>query len=476
MTLLSNRRLRHLSCVLLCVTLLTQCVAPALLLAPQGQLMWALLKPMVGLDPKEANLFKQPLIQSRLEPLLGSNYAGAVQLLETADKIQQEGPLFYVVSKYTPVPELAEKAGFVWNSETNQMAVLLVSGGAPQVFAEKLNSEVAAQIPVWPQELSDYTDPAKLQQQAINKAKQQLSDKIPVPAAVAPLVDNATNLKEIKGQTKNLIEEKKQSLVDKAISPLIDAKQQAEQQVQQAKEQSTQAVLTPITDAKQQAEQQVQQAKEQSTQAVLTPITDAKQQAEQQVQQVKDQTTQAVLTPINDAKQQAQQQVEQVQAQATQAVSTPINDVKQQAQQQVEQLQAQATQAVSTPITDVKQQAQQQVQQAKEQSSSAVVAPAIEQKHQAQQSIEQLKINTTIPQTQTAPSSELVVEDDLAAELATEQQSLKTEQSQRINALQQQIKATEQSLQQAATTADRKKIELQLQQLKTTLNLLKATH
>ena len=139
MIYLSIRRLCQFCCVLMCVSLLTQCVAPALLLAPQGQLMWALLKPMVGLDPKEANLFKQPLIQSRLEPLLGSHYAGAVQLLETADKIQQEGPLFYVVSKYTPVPELAEKAGFVWNSETNQMAVLLVSGGAPQVFAEKLN-------------------------------------------------------------------------------------------------------------------------------------------------------------------------------------------------------------------------------------------------------------------------------------------------------------------------------------------------
>ena len=311
MTYLSVRKFCHLSCLLLCVSLLTQCVAPALLLAPQGQLMWALLKPMVGLDPKEANLFRQPLIQSRLEPLLGSHYSGAVQLLETADKIQQEGPLFYVVSKYTPVPELAEKAGFVWNSETNQMAVLMVSGGAPQVFAEKLNNEVAEQIPVWPKELSDYTDPAKLQQQAINKAKQQLSDNIPVPAAVAPLVDNATNLKDIKGQTKNLLEEKKQSLVDKALSPLSDAKQQAQQQVQQVKEQSAEA--------------------------------------------------------------------------------------------------------------------------------------------------------------------DLVAEDDLAAELATEQQSLKTEKSQRVNLLQQQIKAAEQQLQQASTTDDRKKIELQLQQLKTTLNLLKAT-
>ena len=441
MTYLSIRKFCHLSCLLLCVSLLTQCVAPALLLAPQGQLMWALLKPMVGLDPKEANLFRQPLIQSRLEPLLGSHYLGAVQLLETADKIQQEGPLFYVVSKYTPVPELAEKAGFVWNSETNQMAVLMVSGGAPQVFAEKLNNEVAEQIPVWPKELSDYTDPAKLQQQAINKAKQQLSDNIPVPAAVVPLVDNAKNLKDIKGQTKNLLEEKKQSLVDKALSPLIDAKQQAQQQVQQVKEQSTQAVLTPITDAKQQAQQQVKQVKEQSTQAVLTPINDVKQQAQQQVQQVKEQSTQAVLTPITDAKQQAQQQVQQVKEQSTQAVLTPITDAKQQAQQQVQQVKEQSTQAVLTPITDVKQQAQQQVKQVKEQSAEA----------------------------------DLVAEDDLAAELATEQQSLKSEKSQRVNLLQQQIKAAEQQLQQASTTDDRKKIELQLQQLKTTLNLLKAT-
>ena len=398
MNYLSIRRFWQLSCVLLCVSVLTQCVAPALLLAPQGQLMWALLKPMVGLDPKEANLFKQPLIQSRLEPLLGSHYTGAVQLLETADKIQQEGPLFYVVSKYTPVPELAEKAGFVWNSETNQMAVLLVSGGAPQVFAEKLNEEVSAQIPVWPKELSDYTDPAKLRQQAIDKAKQQLSDKIPVPTEVAPLVNTVTDLKDIKGQTKALIENKQQSLVDAALSPLTDAKQQAQQQIQQVKDQSTSAVLTPVTDAKQQAKQQIQQIKDQSTSSVLTPVTDAKQQAKQQVQQIKDQSTSAVLTPV------------------------------------------------------------------------------IETKQQAQEATKQLKTNIDIPQTQTAPNAELIADDDLAAELATEQQSLKTEKSQRVNLLQQQIKATEQQLQKATTADDRKRIELQLQQLRTTLALLKTTN
>ena len=432
------------------VSLLTQCVAPALLLAPQGQLMWALLKPMVGLDPKEANLFKQPLIQSRLEPLLGSHYAGAVQLLETADKIQQEGPLFYVVSKYTPVPELAEKAGFVWNSETNQMAVLLVSGGAPQVFAEKLNAEVAAQIPVWPQELSDYTDPAKLQQQALNKAKQQLSDKIPVPTAVAPLVNTVTDLKDIKGQTKALIENKQQSLVDHALSPITEAKQQAQQQIQQVKDQSTSAVLTPITDAKQQAQQQIQQVKDQSTSTVLSPAMEAKQQAQQQIQQVKDQSTSEVLTPITDAKQQAQQQIQQVKDQSTSAVLPPVIETKQQAQQQMQQVKDQSTSAVLDPLSDAKQQTQQQV------------APA--------------KTNINIPLTQTTSSVELIAEDELATEFATEQQSLKSEQTQRINALQQQITVIEQQLQQASTAADRQRLKLQLQQLKTSLALLNTTH
>jgi hypothetical protein len=149
---------------------LSACVAPMLLLSPQGQLMWALLKPLVGLDPKTANLFEQPLLKGRLQALLGDNYDTAVSLLNTANKIQQEGPLFYVVSNYTPVPQLAEKAGFVWNAETNQMAVLLVSGGAPLVFAEQLNQQAAKVIPSWPAELVDYTDPVKLKQMALTKA------------------------------------------------------------------------------------------------------------------------------------------------------------------------------------------------------------------------------------------------------------------------------------------------------------------
>jgi len=105
-----------------------------------------------------------------------------------------------------------------------------------------------------------------------------------------------------------------------------------------------------------------------------------------------------------------------------------------------------------------------------------VLTPVTDAKQQAQQASEQLKTNIDVLKKQPAESAELVAEDDLAAELATEQQSLKSEQSQRINALQQQITAIEQQLQQASTAADRQRLELQLQQLKTTLNLLKATH
>lgn len=141
-------------------------------MTPQGQLMWALMKPLVGLDPNDVNLLEQPLIKDRMENLLGENYGTAVSLLKTADEIQQQGPLFYLVSKHTPVPELAEKAGFVWNSETNQMAVMMLTGGSPTVYAETLlNDKAEKVIPSWPTELAEFTDPEKIKQMAIEKAQ-----------------------------------------------------------------------------------------------------------------------------------------------------------------------------------------------------------------------------------------------------------------------------------------------------------------
>jgi len=239
--------------------LLQGCVAPALMLSPQSQLMWALLKPMVGLDPKEVNLFKQELVRSRLQPLLGQHYETAVQLLETAEQIQQEGPLFYVASKYTPLSQVAEKAGFVWNSETNQMAVLLVSGGAPQIFAEKLNDEVAAQVPAWPKELAEFTDPDKLKQKALSQASQQADAMLPdevkqIKNQAEQVKAQADGIKKQVDDVKKLPKQAQQQVTEqlKATNPLQQVVQESHQVATQTKQ---------ITDeAKQQAHQGLQPA------------------------------------------------------------------------------------------------------------------------------------------------------------------------------------------------------------------------
>ena len=155
------RNARGLRPAALCLFLslcLSGCLAPALLMPSPAQLMWALLKPLVGLDPNVVHLYDQPLIKDRMTTLLGPNYGTAMQLLKTADQLQQEGPLFFVVSKFTPVPELAEKAGLVWNADTNQMAVALLKGDGVQVFSEAIqrkatadaNAAVTEAVPVWP--------------------------------------------------------------------------------------------------------------------------------------------------------------------------------------------------------------------------------------------------------------------------------------------------------------------------------------
>ncbi|MBV7599986.1 hypothetical protein [Aeromonas sp. sia0103] len=141
-----------------CLSLmLSACVAPLLLMSPTSQLMWALLKPLVGFDPNEVNLFEQPLIKDRMTAMLGPNYDNTMQLLKTANELQQEGPLFYVVSRYAPVPDIAKQAGMVWNADTNQLSVMLQkSDGATQVFGENLT----AATPSWPSAMQGWQSQA----------------------------------------------------------------------------------------------------------------------------------------------------------------------------------------------------------------------------------------------------------------------------------------------------------------------------
>ena len=122
---------------------LSACMAPLLAMGP-SQLMWAILKPMVGLDPEQTNLLEQPLIKTRMTGLLGPHYDTTVSLLRTADALQQEGPLFYLMSRTRQAG--ADKAGLVWNADSNQMSVLLSANEQLSVFSESHTGKAA----VWP--------------------------------------------------------------------------------------------------------------------------------------------------------------------------------------------------------------------------------------------------------------------------------------------------------------------------------------
>lgn len=429
--------------VFCCALFLTQCIAPAMLLAPQSQLMWALLKPMVGLDPKEANLFKQPLIQSRLEPLLGSHYAGAVQLLETADKIQQEGPLFYVVSKYTPVPELAEKAGFVWNSETNQMAVLLVSGGAPQIFAEKLNSEINQQIPAWPAELSDYTDPAKLKQQALEKAKQQISDTVPVPAAIAPVADKVEQLKNLKEQSAAQIKQTQQDVAAKVLSPIQETTNQLQQQAREAKAQAQQTLTQPA----EAAQDQLKQLQQQSSSAIEQPVKQLEQHSKQQLQQTTDEAVKQVKTvEAMSGSTELNNKVESAIPVQSKLLAKPAANNNVTAEKTLEGTTDKLKQNTATALSAV---------------SISPTAPTPAATH-----------NTTGISNQNSSNTE--ADDDLAAELAAEQQSLVNNSGIRINQLKQDIEATSRQLTLANSPAELLELQQKLQQLQSELKQLTA--
>lgn len=142
--------------------MLAGCAAPVLLMPSSSQIIWALLKPLVGFDPNTVNLWEQPAIKSRMTAFLGDKYQPVMQLVRTADELKQEGPLFYVVSRYTPVPEIADKAGLVWNKDTNQFAALLHKDGVTEILSEKLQTavedrataEMQKVLPKWPAELA----------------------------------------------------------------------------------------------------------------------------------------------------------------------------------------------------------------------------------------------------------------------------------------------------------------------------------
>lgn len=286
-----------------CLSLmLSACVAPLLMMSPTSQLMWALLKPLVGFDPNEANLFEQPIIKDRMTSILGPNYDSTMQLLKTANELQQEGPLFYVVSRYAPMPDVAKQAGMVWNSQTNQMSVMLLKGdGTPQVFGENL----AAATPSWPTEMQGWQAQAKPAATALSSANTALTDTNKVltgAAATTSVLGNVLGSIQ-QGASKTMADTTKQ-VVDSATAS-------AQQQANKAVADTTKQVVSSATAT---AQQQANKAVAESTkQAVSSATTTVQQQA---TKAVAEPATQAVSSATTTVQQQANKAVSESTKQA----------------------------------------------------------------------------------------------------------------------------------------------------------------
>jgi hypothetical protein len=194
----------------------------------QSKLMWSFLKPLVGFDPNEVNLFEAPIIKDRMTALLGDKYEPTMKLLRTAQEIQQEGALFYVASRFAPaqVQAITDKAGMVWNADTNQMAVMVIKDGVPEIFSEQIEGAKEKITPVLPQELQTAYDKAQAvkevldeKQKALEKAQDIIENPIEATTeAVRKKVDS--RIQEQKDAVQQQVDEKIQE-----ATPLIDQDQ-----------------------------------------------------------------------------------------------------------------------------------------------------------------------------------------------------------------------------------------------------------
>ena len=326
-----------------CLSLmLSACVAPLLMMSPTSQLMWALLKPLVGFDPNEANLFEQPLIKNRMTAMLGPNYDSTMQLLKTANELQQEGPLFYVVSRYAPVPDVAKQAGMVWNADTNQLSVMLQKGdGATQVFGENLT----AATPTWPSAMQEW--------QAGNPTATALS------GVGQAMTGSGTSL------LGNMVGSLQQSATQ-AISS------SASQAVNGATSAATQQVNKSVTGTLQQANQAVTDSAKRAVSDSATQAASSATTAQQQAIKVVSDSAKQAASSATTAQQQANKAVSDS---ATQAASSATTTVQQQANKTVSDasatVQPQADKAVSNAVSTVHKQADAGADKAIKQSDQA---------------------------------------------------------------------------------------------------------
>lgn len=196
----------------------------------QSKLMWSFLKPLVGFDPNEVNLFETPMVKDRMTKLLGDKYEPTMKLLRTAQTIQQEGALFYVASRYAPaqVQAVTDKAGMIWNADTNQMAVMLIKDGTPQIFSEQIEGAKEKITPMLPKELQTAYDKAQAVKETLNEKQKALesAQKIienPLEAtgeAVKQKIDSSVQQK--KEDAKQKVDKKIQNTVPEIDQDQLD--------------------------------------------------------------------------------------------------------------------------------------------------------------------------------------------------------------------------------------------------------------
>ncbi len=202
---------KFLAMSLICISL-TACVSSLLIgNKAQSKLMWAFLKPLVGLDPNEVNLFETPMIKNRMTKLLGSKYEPTMKLLRTAQEIQQEGALFYITSRYAPpqFQEITDKAAMVWNADTNQMAVMLITDGNPEIISEQVDKTKQSITPVLPKELQTAYDKAVEKKKELDNVKDQ--------------IENLKNLEQLPEKTLDQLESSGTEQIQQKIDEGMDA-------------------------------------------------------------------------------------------------------------------------------------------------------------------------------------------------------------------------------------------------------------
>ncbi len=214
-------RTTKIAAITLICLFLTACVSSLLIGNKlQSKLMWSFLKPLVGFDPNKVNLFEAPMIKDRMTVLLGDKYEPTMKLLRTAQEIQQEGALFYVASRYAPAKAQAitDKAGLVWNKDTNQMAVMLIKDGTPEIFSEQIENAKEKITPVLPKELQTAYDKAQAAKQALDEKQKALNNLQKMAENPLEAAGNA-----VKNKVDNQIQQTKDSATQKVDEKLQQA-------------------------------------------------------------------------------------------------------------------------------------------------------------------------------------------------------------------------------------------------------------